>query len=173
MSAVPSKLTERFAKVRELVDIAEIYADDGAPMSAMENLVDAIAAIRLIIEPSPERDQCPMPLERLVELVEGAQHRRKPEEIAAVPWVAEAIGAHAPKMRGMGEVAALAEQRHRAALVEWITRDWTSLCVVNCAEDPATACSLSGRERHVHPAIPGRPGVYGPCPMHPDAPGDL
>ncbi|MFJ4342660.1 hypothetical protein [Streptomyces sp. NPDC088915] len=44
-------------------------------------------------------------------------------------------------------------------------------CVTNCAEDPKTACALSGR-RHVHPAIPGRPGVYGPCPEHPDAPGD-
>ncbi|MFI5859271.1 hypothetical protein [Streptomyces parvulus] len=44
-------------------------------------------------------------------------------------------------------------------------------CVINCAEDPKTACSLSG-QRHVHPEIPGRPGVYGPCLEHPDAPGD-
>lgn len=43
-------------------------------------------------------------------------------------------------------------------------------CVVSCAEDPATACSLSGRP-HVHPDD-GR-GIFGPCPEHPDAPGDL
>jgi hypothetical protein len=171
VSDVPSKLAERFDKVRELVNVAEIYAEDGAPMSAMQNLVDAIAAIRNIIEPAPDENRRPMPLERLVETVEGAQHRRKPEEIAAVPWVAEAIGLHAPAIRALGEVAALAEKQYRAALVEWITRDWTCLCVVSCDEDPATACSLSGQQ-HVHPAIPGQPGVYGPCPVHPDAPGD-
>ena len=33
--------------------------------------------------------------------------------------------------------------------------------------------NLSGKERHVHPPLPGHPGVYGPCPRHPDAPGDL
>jgi hypothetical protein len=36
-------------------------------------------------------------------------------------------------------------------------------CVHDCADDPATACSLSG-EWHVHPEEP--------CPVHPDAPGD-
>ncbi|MFD3309412.1 hypothetical protein [Streptomyces sp. NPDC058656] len=172
MSAVSSKLAERFDKIREQVDVAEMYAADGAPMSAMQNLVDAIATIHGIIEPSPDQNRQPMPLERLVETVEGALHRRKSEEIAAVPWVAEAIGLHEPAIRALGEVAALAEQQYRAALVEWIGRDWTCLCVVSCAEDPATACSLSGR-RHVHPGIPGQPGVYGPCPVHLDAPGDL
>lgn len=43
-------------------------------------------------------------------------------------------------------------------------------CVHTCAEDPATACSLSG-DWHVHPnCYPG--DVMGPCPLHPDAPGD-
>jgi len=37
-------------------------------------------------------------------------------------------------------------------------------CVVDCAEHPPTACSLSG-EPHVHPDL-------GRCPIHPDAPGD-
>ncbi|MEU2585256.1 hypothetical protein ABZ612_20310 [Streptomyces avermitilis] len=99
MSAVSSKLTERFDRVRELVDVAHIYAEDGAALSAMQNLVDAIAAIRSIIEPGPGQDRRPVPLERLVETVEtveGAQRTRKPEEIAAVPWVVEAIGLHAP-----------------------------------------------------------------------------
>lgn len=172
MSVVSSKLAERFGKVRELVDVAETYAEDGAALSAMENLVDAIATIRSIIEPAPDQDRRPMSLERVVATVEGALHRRTAEEIAAVPWVAEAIGQHAPRIRALGEVVAVAEQQYRAALVEWIARDWTCLCVVSCGEDPATACSLSGRQ-HVHPAIPGRPGVYGPCPQHPDAPGDL
>jgi hypothetical protein len=44
-------------------------------------------------------------------------------------------------------------------------------CVEFCDQDPATACSLSGQP-HVHPEIPGHPGVYGPCPVHPDRPGD-
>ncbi|MFD9190317.1 hypothetical protein ACFWCA_19065 [Streptomyces phaeochromogenes] len=171
MPAVSSQLAERFDKVRELVDVAEMYAADGAPLSAMQNLVDAIATIRRIIEPASGQNQQPMPLERLVEVMEGALRRRTPEEIAAVPWIAEAIGLHCPAIRAQGEVAALAERQHRAALAEWISRDWTCLCVVSCDEDPATACSLSGQQ-HVHPAIPGHPGAYGPCPVHPDAPGD-
>lgn len=36
-------------------------------------------------------------------------------------------------------------------------------CYHTCAEDPDTACSLSG-QFHVHPGEP--------CPVHPDAPGD-
>lgn len=45
-------------------------------------------------------------------------------------------------------------------------------CVHTCAEDPATACSHSG-EWHVHPdPYPGA-DLYGPCPVHPDAPGDV
>lgn len=59
-------------------------------------------------------------------------------------------------------------QRSAGAAPAW---DDECTCVINCAEDPRTACSLSGR-RHVHPEIPGMPGVYGPCPEHPDAPGD-
>ncbi|MEW1568437.1 hypothetical protein AB0454_36350 [Streptomyces sp. NPDC093509] len=43
-------------------------------------------------------------------------------------------------------------------------------CVEFCNEDPKTVCSLSGR-RHVHPASQG--AGFGPCPVHPDAPGDL
>ncbi|RZU28218.1 hypothetical protein EV284_6384 [Streptomyces sp. BK022] len=166
-----SKLAQRFAQIRERVDLAETYAEDGATMTAMQTLTDAVTAILGMIQPSPDPDRKPMPLEQLVETVEGALYRRTAEQVAAVPWVAEAIGLHDPRIRALGEVAALAEQQYRAALVEWIGRDWTCLCVVSCAEDPATACSLSG-ERHVHPEIPGRPGVYGPCPVHPDAPGD-
>ncbi|MGP3951305.1 hypothetical protein [Streptomyces sp. 7N604] len=44
-------------------------------------------------------------------------------------------------------------------------------CVEFCNEDPKTACRLSGR-RHVHPASQGSTG-FGPCPVHPDAPGDI
>ena len=44
------------------------------------------------------------------------------------------------------------------------TLHWSDCtCVHTCAEDPPTACSLSG-EWHVHPGDP--------CPVHPDAPGD-
>jgi hypothetical protein len=44
------------------------------------------------------------------------------------------------------------------------------VCVFSCAEDPATRCSLSG-QWHVHPD--DGTGTFGPCPAHPDAPGDL
>ncbi|MFE7072640.1 hypothetical protein ACFU96_21415 [Streptomyces sp. NPDC057620] len=171
MSAIPSKLTDRFDKVRELVDVAEMYAADGAPMSAMQSLVEAITNIRSIIEPAPDQDRHPMARERLVETVEGALHRRTPEEVAAVPWVAASIGEHDERIGALASLVETVTAQHQAALVKWITRDWTCLCVVSCAEDPATACSLSGQQ-HVHPAIPGQTGVYGPCPMHPDAPGD-
>lgn len=43
-------------------------------------------------------------------------------------------------------------------------------CVEFCDQDPRTACSLSG-QRHVHPASTGE--GFGPCPVHPDASGDL
>jgi hypothetical protein len=43
-------------------------------------------------------------------------------------------------------------------------------CVEFCAEDPKTACTLSGRQ-HVHPA--GQGSGFGPCPVHPDVPGDV
>ncbi|MFJ8676769.1 hypothetical protein [Streptomyces sp. NPDC093589] len=43
-------------------------------------------------------------------------------------------------------------------------------CVELCNEDPKSACGLSGR-RHVHPASQG--SGFGPCPVHPEAPGDV
>jgi len=43
------------------------------------------------------------------------------------------------------------------------------VCVTDCAEHPPTACSLSGIP-HVHPD--NGSGTFGPCPVHPDAPGD-
>ncbi|HEV7651313.1 MAG TPA: hypothetical protein VGP26_24450 [Actinophytocola sp.] len=42
------------------------------------------------------------------------------------------------------------------------------LCVHTCADDPATACHLSG-QWHTHP---DEEGGFGPCLVHPDAPGD-
>lgn len=44
-------------------------------------------------------------------------------------------------------------------------------CLHTCAEDPASACSLSGRW-HVHPSQFLWDGL-GACPVHPEAPGDL
>lgn len=44
-------------------------------------------------------------------------------------------------------------------------------CVYSCADDPETGCSLSG-SWHAHPDDPQWPGCFGPCPQHPDAPGD-
>lgn len=45
----------------------------------------------------------------------------------------------------------------------------TCTCVESCADDPATACDLSG-QMHVHPEVAGE---FGPCPVHPNALGDL
>lgn len=42
-------------------------------------------------------------------------------------------------------------------------------CVEYCDEHPPTACSLSGIP-HVHPDDGS--GTFGPCPVHPDRPGD-
>lgn len=50
-------------------------------------------------------------------------------------------------------------------------REWTGdgcTCVFSCADDPDTACHLSG-QWHTHP---DEEGGFGPCPAHPDAPGD-
>jgi hypothetical protein len=43
-------------------------------------------------------------------------------------------------------------------------------CVMSCADDPPTMCSLSG-EPHVHPDDGS--DTFGRCPVHPDAAGDL
>ena len=61
----------------------------------------------------------------------------------------------------------------REASGEWTVLDEIDdcTCIEYCDQDPKTACSLSGRP-HVHPEIPGMPGVYGPCPIHPERPGD-
>ncbi|NML55086.1 hypothetical protein HHL19_35845 [Streptomyces sp. R302] len=171
MSAVSPAPAEKFKRVRELVDAAEAHAENGAAHRAMESLVDAAVVIHHLLDPNPGQTWASRSLEGAVRLVEGAKYRRTPEQIAGAPIVQDAIGQHAPEIRALGETAALAERRYRAALIEWITRDWTCRCLVSCADDPATACSLSGRE-HVHPEIPSLPGVFGPCPQHPDAPGD-
>jgi hypothetical protein len=79
--------------------------------------------------------------------------------------------------RGHGQVihrvlcARVEEETMRKELRGITTREIQALredvanctCIHTCAEDPATACSLSGRW-HVHPDEP--------CPAHPDAPGD-
>jgi hypothetical protein len=53
---------------------------------------------------------------------------------------------------------------------EWQRREVRECtCVECCDEDPRTACSLSGIP-HVHPDDGS--GTFGPCPVHPDRPGD-
>ncbi|MFB6700268.1 hypothetical protein [Streptomyces rubiginosohelvolus] len=172
MSNTAPEPTSPYAQLRDLVDVAETYAEDGAPLSAQERLLEARTVLDGILRPRGTRTAPSVPLENLVATVEAAALRRAPEDIAAVPWVATAIGEHDERIGALGELVEQVAAQHRAAIVEWIGRDWTCLCVTYCAEDPATACSLSGQVQHVHPAIPGRPGVYGPCPVHPDAPGD-
>lgn len=172
MSVLPPKIAEKFSKIEASVEEARLCAGGHRADLAVEHLLDAVAVIRSLIG-SPKDTWKPLPLVRTAELVESAKLRRTPEEIAAFPQIADAIGRHNPAIGALGEEAAHAEQRYQVALVDWITRDWTCRCIVNCAEDPATAwCSLSGRA-HVHPEIPSRPGVYGACPVHPNALGDL
>ncbi|WP_435244305.1 hypothetical protein [Streptomyces sioyaensis] len=64
--------------------------------------------------------------------------------------------------RAVKNVPALAAARREA-------EEGTCTCVTNCDEAKG-GCSLAGRP-HVHPR--SRTGQYGPCPEHPDAPGDL
>lgn len=161
-----------FGQIRDLVDLAETYADDGAPQSATHNLMEARALLEGLLT-GPPATAPTRSLEHLVDTVEGAGFRRTPEEIAAVPWIAQEIGRHDPRIGALGDLVETIRQQHQQAVVEWINRDWTCLCVTHCAEDQATACSLSGTGPHVHPPLPGHPGAYGPCPRHPDAPGDL
>lgn len=52
-------------------------------------------------------------------------------------------------------------------MIATITTECT--CVYDCANDPESACSLTGTW-HVHP---GHVAGFGACPEHPDAPGDL
>ena len=60
---------------------------------------------------------------------------------------------------------------HGSRLANKTTGDWRSCnCVTDCDDDPASACSLSG-QLHVHPQ--DDLGRFGPCLVHPDAPGDL
>ncbi len=53
--------------------------------------------------------------------------------------------------------------------------DWGEIddctCIEFCDEGPRVSCRLSGRP-HVHPEDPNHPRAYGPCPVHPDRPGD-
>jgi hypothetical protein len=61
---------------------------------------------------------------------------------------------------------------------DWISKYARSLdediqdctCIEYCDEDPKTACNLSGRP-HVHPSRRKGDG-FGPCPVHPERPGD-
>lgn len=75
---------------------------------------------------------------------------------------------HAQLRAHYAEAVLVALAAQRAAMNDTKTYDCT--CVVSCADDPATMCSLSG-ENHVHPD--DGTGTFGPCPVHPDAPGDL
>lgn len=53
---------------------------------------------------------------------------------------------------------------HNVASIDDLPTDLCT-CVYSCG-----SCSLSG-DWHVHPDADGR-GLFGPCPLHPDAPGD-
>jgi hypothetical protein len=94
------------------------------------------------------------------------------------PWdemTADEIGATPPHQLAMMAQRDLFARHGRLEEWERETRPvlWPELtparsaadctCYHTCAENPATACSLSG-EWHVHPGEP--------CPVHLDAPGD-
>ncbi|MFD7860387.1 hypothetical protein ACFV6B_39950 [Streptomyces microflavus] len=96
----------------------------------------------------------------LIEAVKALALRR-----ATLRDIAEATGEPMAYVKRLLAGGATAPDAQAAEASEECT------CVLTCAEDPKTSCSLSG-QRHVHPAIPDRPGAYGPCPEHPDAPGD-
>lgn len=171
-----------YAAIAETVERAERLAEDGATVGVRSLLLEAramidtalgaatpiypetlrIQAALLDLHPKTEnpRHGCCAPPQLCRGHVDECRSREHP--LGGVPWPCATLRA-----AGITSDADAAKVRRlsAAAAVDECT------CVTNCAEDPKTACSLSGRS-HVHPAIPGFPGVYGPCPEHPDAPGD-
>ncbi|MGW0562844.1 hypothetical protein ACWDZ4_20050 [Streptomyces sp. NPDC003016] len=167
MNAMPPT---SYQDIAGAIELAETYAEDGAPHSAADQLVEARNLIDKMLTPAATAPTPAMPLPQFMETVTGALVRRTPAEVAQVPWVAQTISAYAPHINALRELAETTAQRYQAALVDWIEVRQECTCVVTCAEDPASACSLSGK-RHVHPL--DRHGRFGPCPEHRDAVGDL
>ncbi|MEY9839433.1 hypothetical protein [Streptacidiphilus sp. EB103A] len=85
-------------------------------------------------------------------------------------WVQKLVNDNVPDILRAALEAGADGQRSQAARRTALQDAQECTCVVSCADDPATACSHSG-VLHVHPA--GPVGTFGPCPVHPDAPGDL
>ncbi|KFG71502.1 hypothetical protein [Streptomyces mutabilis] len=118
MPAQPTEPVDLAEQIRDLVDVAATYAADGAPQTATDRLLEARALIDSMM---PRPTVTPVvPLKTLTETVRNALHRRTPEDIAAVPWVAEAIGQHDDRAGALGELVTMTNEKHRAALVAWI-----------------------------------------------------
>jgi hypothetical protein len=156
--------------VRQMADVVGIRMVRAMAQEAVRRAAHVLATMNAggsaAPTPLPEK---PMERDKLIDTVTGALFRRSPDEIAGTESVAMAICAHAPRINALREVGEIAQAQYRAALVDWIKTHAECVCVTNCAEDPATACSLSGQQ-HVHPRTHGE---FGPCAVHRDAPGDL
>lgn len=116
------------------------------------------AAIRALPDVCAQWSQT---IEGLAELIaeldaKDAEKRERALRLTQQRAAAHAAGKHAAKpIKGCADCAAVTGE---------------CVCVFSCADDPATACSLSGVP-HVHPLDAA--GLFGPCAVHPDAPGDL
>ncbi|MGW2421461.1 hypothetical protein ACWC0C_19805 [Streptomyces sp. NPDC001709] len=175
MSSAPGLFN--LTPVKNAIDLAETYDQDGAPLSARRNLLHARTLLDRLVRSTgavPEDFFVPGSTYAL------GDGFTAPEDVRY--FLVEHVMRHPDRgiWRAVGwERTGLPEAPwHGGFHDEGEFKDWTALlpddactCVTHCDQDPATACSLSGI-RHVHPALPGRPGAYGPCPEHPDAPGD-
>ncbi|MFZ3557128.1 hypothetical protein [Streptomyces sp. BH055] len=162
-----------FTSITNALSLAETYADDGAPVSARANLLRARALIDTALHPDkmagiflPGRqyvlgDGYTAPEETLIFLVEHVMYHPERKIFRAVGW--EKTGAPDARWHGQFHDEDEGDEWKPYAEPDECT------CVINCAEDPRSGCSLSGR-RHVHPLTRGQ---YGQCPEHPDAEGDL
>ncbi|MET9776240.1 hypothetical protein ABZ023_18600 [Streptomyces sp. NPDC006367] len=163
--------------IKAAIDLAETYDQDGAPLSARRNLLHARTLLDRIVRSTGAVPKNFFVPDSTYVLGDGFT---APEDTRY--FRVEHVMRHPDR----GIWRAVGWERTGRPEAPWHGdfhdedefEDWTLLrhhdacaCVTHCDQDPATACSLSGI-RHVHPAVPGRPGAYGPCPDHPDAPGD-
>ncbi|WP_331762508.1 hypothetical protein OG612_45605 (plasmid) [Streptomyces sp. NBC_01527] len=163
--------------IADAVDLAGTYAEDGAPASARANLLRARALIdSALAHPAagtpdfflPGRtyangDGFTAPEETTLFRAELITTHPVHKTLRAIGWQRTATSG-SPWREASFDGAEFAEMR-------LLPEPDECTCVITCAEDPASACALSG-QRHVHPDPSGL-GTFGPCPEHPDAPGDL
>ena len=162
------------AAIEEPVDFMDNCSQD-----ATQALFDAAAEGRVLLVVGAQRCRTVMVPQQVHEATDTLSLPNLRAQVSAAAWrVTQNPDASDPEWRAaldeLGRALELARQvdpafpADKAAPGENLD-DCT--CIEFCDEDPASACTLSGVP-HVHPDDPKRPGAYGPCPVHPERPGD-